>query len=72
MNHRINSDRTAAVAHDAQYLPMTTCPRAVKVLLLGAGGVATIGQYDGKEPFWRGWHPLPKVRKVEAKQEAMQ
>ena len=68
MTHNLNHDRSAAVAHSAQYLPMHTCPRAVKVLLPGAGGVATIGQYDGKEQFWRGWHPLPSVPKM---QEAM-
>lgn len=63
MTHHLNHDRSAAVANSAKYLPMDTCPRAVKVLLLGAGGVATIGQYDGKEQFWRGWHPLPTKRK---------
>lgn len=68
MNHRINSDRTAAVAMDAHYLPMHTCPIAVKVLLLGAGGVATVGTYNGKDKFWKGWFPLPKVRKTVAQE----
>lgn len=57
-DYKVNSDKTAAVSTDAEFLPMSTCPRGVKVILLGAGGVATIGQYDGKEPFWKGWHPM--------------
>lgn len=39
---------------------MNTCPLAVKVQLLGAGGVATYGNWDGYNSFWKGWAPLPK------------
>lgn len=60
MNYHLNSAKNTAVSSEAEFLPMDTCPRAVKVILLGAGGVATIAQYDGKDPFWKGWHPLPK------------
>lgn len=69
MNYRINHDRSAAVAPAMHYQPMSTCPIAVKVILLGAGGVATIGQYNGRDTFWQGWHPLPSVAKQQ-KQEA--
>ena len=50
-----------AVAVDASYFwrPMSTCPRSVKVQLLGKGGVAVYGTYHG-DPFWVGWAPLPK------------
>lgn len=41
-------------------MPMYSCPIAKKVILLGAGGVATVAQWDGKDKFWTGWHPLPK------------
>ena len=49
------------VAVDQAYYwqPMATCPCGTKVQLLGAGGLATHGQYDGKNPFWLGWTPLP-------------
>ena len=50
------------VAVDQNYFwqPMDTCPRAVKVQLLNAGGVAVYGTYDGKDKFWCAWAPLPK------------
>ena len=60
MTHTTSSDRTTAVSTTTHYLPMHTCPIAKKVILLGAGGVATVAQFDGKEQFWQGWHPLPK------------
>ena len=65
MTYRTSSDRTTAVSTEAHYLPMHTCPIAKKVILLGAGGVATVAQWDGKDKFWQGWHPLPK-RAVDA------
>lgn len=58
-SYRISSDSVAAVSTESTFLPMSTCPISRKVILLGAGGVATVGQYDGHEPFWQGWHPLP-------------
>jgi hypothetical protein len=39
---------------------MESCPRGVRLLLLGAGGVAVIAQYDGRSSFWTGWAPLPR------------
>lgn len=64
MSYTINTARTAAVSSEAVFMSMDTCPRAVKVILLGAGGVATIGQYNGpKDTFWVGWYPLPKKGK---------
>lgn len=43
--------------------PMSTCPLSKKVQLLGAGGVAVYGSWDGKTTWWQGWAPLPKVPK---------
>ena len=60
MTHRINTDRTAAVSTETTWLPMESCPRGVRLLLLGAGGVAVIAQYDGRSSFWTGWAPLPR------------
>jgi hypothetical protein len=49
------------VAVDPEYFwrSMLSCPRGVKVQLLNSGGVATYGTYDGRDPFWQGWAPLP-------------
>lgn len=58
--YRISSDRVAAVSSESTFLPMDSCPISRNVILLGAGGVATVGQYDGRETFWQGWHPLPR------------
>lgn len=52
----------AAVADGLYYNPMETCPKGVKVLLLGPYGVATLGNYDG-DPQWKGWFPLPRERR---------
>ena len=51
----------SAVAVDRAYYwqPMSECPRSVKVQLLGKGGVAIYGTYNGNDPFWEGWAPLP-------------
>lgn len=61
--HHINNDKTAVVSDEYYWQPMSTCPLALRVLLLGQGGVATVSHWNGKEAFWRGWAPLPKVRK---------
>lgn len=51
------------VAVDRHYLwqPMDSCPRGVKVQLLGQGKVATYGHYNGHGSFWLGWAPLPSI-----------
>ncbi|MFM7009713.1 MAG: hypothetical protein ACKO0Z_10345 [Betaproteobacteria bacterium] len=59
MTVEINSARTVAVDREYYWQPMDTCPRGVKVQLLGAGGVAVYGQYHGKDPWWTHWAPLP-------------
>jgi|GEM_PF-6842535 len=55
------------VAIDANYFwqPMDTCPLNVKVQLLGLGGVAVYGKFNGKDDFWQGWCPMPKRRSDE-------
>ena len=63
MTHTLSSDRTTAVAIDAFYEPMISCPANTKVVLLGEGGVAIIGSYTRGDSFWKGWAPLPKQRK---------
>jgi len=59
-SYRIKN-RTVAVDDTYYWRHMDSCPRGVKVQLLGRGGVATYGLYDGKNEFWRGWAPLPTI-----------
>ena len=61
--HKLNADQTVTVATDVFWNEdMATAPRGTKCQLLGAGGVATYGVYNG-DPFWQAWAPLPKRRK---------
>lgn len=61
--HKLNTDRTVAVATDYYWNEdMRTCPLGAKVQLLGVGGVASYGNYNGRDPFWVAWAPLPKRR----------
>lgn len=61
------STNGVAVDQDYFWQPMETCPRGVKVQLLGEGGVAVYGTYDGKTA-WQGWAPLPKKPVAQATQ----
>lgn len=61
--HKLNADQTVAVSTDVYWNEdMSTCPRGVKVQLLGVGGVAVYREYHG-DPFWVGWAPVPKRRR---------
>jgi hypothetical protein len=64
-SHVINADKKVAVSTDVYWQPIATCPRGVKVQLLGAGGVATYGTYYG-DKFWSHWCPLPKKPKEDS------
>jgi hypothetical protein len=58
--HVLSSDRAAAVDREYHWRPMSSCPRSVKLLLLGRGGVAVVGVWAGDgQDFWIGWSPLP-------------
>lgn len=59
----LNATGSVAVADGIYWQPMKTCPRGADVFLLNPGGFATRGAYDGKDPQWRGWFPLPKIPK---------
>lgn len=59
----LNTEKTVAVSNDVFWInDMRACPRGAKVQLLGAGGVATYGNYDGKDPFWVAWQSVPRKR----------
>ena len=61
--HRLNSTSTVSVS-TTQYLKPSdeNTPRGVKIQLLGHGGVLTYGMWDGRNPFWTHWAPLPRRR----------
>ncbi|MDQ0607998.1 hypothetical protein QFZ83_002169 [Variovorax sp. W1I1] len=52
------------VAVDTAYYwrGMEDCPIGSKVQLLTAGGLPQYGRWDGRNPFYVGWAPLPKRR----------
>lgn len=64
MTHHISTDGAAAVDPDYYWRPIATCPRSVKVQLLGGGGVAIYSSYHGGS-FFTHWAPLPKMQKKE-------
>lgn len=62
---KLNTDRTVAVSTDVFWNEdMENCPRGCKVQLLGAGGVAVYGLYDGRDKFWVGWQAVPRRKKA--------
>ena len=65
MTIKINAE---GVAVDQEYYwqPMSTCPQGSKVQLLGGGGLADYGVYQGSEwekKWYRAWAPAPKEPK---------
>lgn len=57
----MNPAPTAITDPELFWRTMDTCPTGPKVMLLNKGGLAGIGWYDGKDDWWIGWHPLPKI-----------
>ena len=64
--YKLDSTETAAVATEFYWLPIDdSTPRGVKILLLGRGGVASLGHYHhkpGETQFWEFWAPLPRKK----------
>ena len=64
--YKLDSTRAAVVAQDYYWIPIdASTPTSVKILLLGRGGVASLGQYvhrPNKTQFWEFWAPLPRKR----------
>lgn len=61
---RLDSTKAAVVSTDYYWIPIdASTPTSVKILLLGRGGVASLGQYihrPGETQFWTHWAPLPR------------
>lgn len=66
-DYLLNRDQTVAVANPTSgpyWIPIgTDTPMGVKLQLLGKGGVAAYGLWNGKETFWTHWAPLPRLPK---------
>jgi hypothetical protein len=58
-DYKLNSDHSVAVDTRNEWQSMQHCPVGVKVQLLGSGGVAVYGTWNGRDDFWQGWHPIP-------------
>ena len=63
---RLDSTKAAVVSNDYYWIPIdASTPTSVKILLLGRGGVASLGQYvhrPTETQFWTHWAPLPRKR----------
>jgi hypothetical protein len=63
---RLDSTKAAVVSDDYYWIPIdASTPTSVKILLLGRGGVASLGQYihrPGETQFWTHWAALPRKR----------
>lgn len=60
---KVNTEQGVVVANDNYWRKIDhETPRGSKVQLLGTGGVAVYGQYNGDQ-FWTHWCPLPRRRK---------
>jgi hypothetical protein len=63
---RLDSTKAAVVADDYYWIPIdANTPTSVKILLLGRGGVASLGQYvhrPTETQFWTHWAALPRKR----------
>ena len=64
--HKLDSTKVAVVSNDCYWIPIdASTPTNVKILLLGRGGVASLGHYihrPGETQFWTHWAPLPRKR----------
>lgn len=65
MTHKLNSDRTAAVSLEAEWLPIDSItPRGVKLLLISQKyGITSVGLHMSSDKYFTHWHPLPKFKK---------
>ena len=61
MTFHLNTDKTAAVASDTYYLPMSSCPKGVRIIGLSKWLVARIDVYNGNTTDLIGWAPLPRI-----------
>ena len=57
----MTTNKDAITDPDLVFRPMANCPTGPKVLLLNKAGIAQTGWWDGKDQWYVGWFPLPKI-----------
>lgn len=57
----MTTNKEAITDETLLYRTMDTCPTGPKVLLLNKAGIASTGWWDGKDSWYVGWYPLPKI-----------
>lgn len=57
----MKTNKDAITDPDLLFRTMDTCPTGPKVLLLNRAGIASTGWWDGKDQWYVGWYPLPKI-----------
>ena len=57
----MKTNKDAITDPDLLFRTMDTCPTGPKVLLLNKAGIASTGWWDGKDQWYVGWYPLPKI-----------
>lgn len=61
MENLMTTNQDAITDPGLFFRPMTGCPTGPKVLLLNKAGIASTGWWDGKDDWYVGWFPLPKI-----------
>ena len=57
----MTTNQDAITDPELWFRTMDDCPKGPKVLLLNQAGIASTGSWDGKDKWWIGWFPLPKI-----------
>lgn len=60
MTYRLNNDKSAAVAIDYCWQPLSLAPKGTRILGLSKGGVARVDVFTGKSLDLIAWAPLPR------------
>jgi hypothetical protein len=60
MTYTLNADRSAAVAIDYVWQPLSTAPRGCRILGLSKLGIARVDEFSGKAGDLIAWAPLPR------------
>ena len=57
----MSSNNPAITEEAVVWRTMDHCPMGSKVLLLNQAGIAQTGSWTGKDDWFVGWFPLPKI-----------
>jgi hypothetical protein len=57
----MTTNKDAITDPESFFRSMNDCPAGPKVLLLNKAGIGQTGWWDGKDQWYVGWHPMPKI-----------